>query len=126
MVQFSGSMPYEPEPIDMDGMESWTQRRPTPRLDEAVEWLKDILADGPVKSEDILNMAAEAGLAIDTLRRAKDELHVSVYKVGNGENSHWFWALPIAGELSGNVEDAAEVKENRILQITGETSDDNR
>jgi putative DNA primase/helicase len=120
-----GFIEYEPEPIDMDAMESWTQRRPTPRLDEAIEWLKDVLADGPVKSVEILEMAAEAGLAEDTLRRAKDELYVSVYKVGNNENACWYWAMPITGELSGNVEDAAEAEENHIFQITGETSDGN-
>lgn len=119
----NGAVEYEPDPIDMDDMASWTRTRPTPRLDEAIEWLKDVLANGPVKSADILDMATGVGITEDTLRRGKDALYVNVFKVGNGENSHWLWALPIAGELTGNAEDATEVKRNRIPQITGETSE---
>ncbi len=121
-----GFIEYEPEPIDMDGMESWPRSRPTPRLDEAVEWLKETLADGPVKSIEVLSRAVDSGISDDTLRRGKEVLNVSVYKVGNGENSHWLWALPITGELSGNSEDIAEEKNNRILRITVGNKDDNR
>jgi hypothetical protein len=90
----NGIVEYEPDPIEMDGMESWTPTRQTPRLDEAVEWLEDSLADGPVKSAEILEMAKGSGISEDTLRRAKDELGVIVSKVGNEQDGCWFWTLP--------------------------------
>ncbi|MFC1739444.1 AAA family ATPase [Planctomycetota bacterium] len=68
--------------------------RSTPKLDAAKEWLTEILADGQVKSADILRMADEAGISEDTLRRAKDELGVERGHVGNNTNGYWYWILP--------------------------------
>ena len=121
----NGHIEYEPEPIDVDAIESWRPSRPTPRLDEAVEWLEEVLADGPVESAQILKMAAEAGLAEDTLRRAKNKLHVSAYKVGNNENAHWYWTLPITVESADDVVNAVEEPKDCILKITEKTSDNN-
>jgi len=45
-------------------------------LNEAVEFLQDILSEGPVSAEEVKREAEEAGISEATLRRAKKELDI--------------------------------------------------
>ena len=69
--------------------------------DEAADWLRDMLADGPMPSREILDHATQAGLAERTLRRAKDEVGVIV-EPDRGEDGRrvvgWVWKLAKPGE----------------------------
>jgi hypothetical protein len=60
--------------------------------DAAVEWLQDVLADGPRSAKALRGMAADAGFAWPTLRRAKDELGIKPSKTRF--DGGWEWALP--------------------------------
>jgi putative DNA primase/helicase len=60
---------------------------------EAEEFLRERLASGPVKHDDITEEAKVNGIAAATLRRAKRELGIKSVK-GRGLGSDWTWELP--------------------------------
>lgn len=60
--------------------------------DEASDFLREILAPGPVAASEVLRRAEERGIATRTIDRAKRELGVLVRKVGMLEG--WTWELP--------------------------------
>lgn len=68
------------------------------RLEEAVEFLRQMLADGPVPAREIEQAAKEAGITTMTLRRAKEVLGVRVSREhlpGEGRGKgRWVWAMP--------------------------------
>jgi DNA repair protein RadA/Sms len=61
------------------------------KLDEAKEFLTDLLADEPLESTKVLKEARQAGIAEKTLYRAKDALGVKPKK--NGFGGGWVWDL---------------------------------
>ena len=60
--------------------------------DEATEFLRDILADGPVGSKRVLADARELGIPTKTLRRALSRLGGKPTK--SGFDGGWAWSLP--------------------------------
>jgi putative DNA primase/helicase len=66
-------------------------------LDEAVAFLRETLADGPVKAKTVQREASEAGMSESTLKRAKAVLGVQTLRQQQGfggENGYWVWELP--------------------------------
>jgi hypothetical protein len=64
---------------------------------DAEEFLREILAGGPVPSDDVVAEAKEAGITTATLRRAKDSIGVRAAKQGGqfgGVGARWYWKLP--------------------------------
>lgn len=61
-------------------------------LDEAKDFLREILASGPVASSDVLKQAKKAGISEITLRRAKAELKIRVFQ-DKGKKGNWQWEL---------------------------------
>jgi hypothetical protein len=59
---------------------------------EAQDFLRDILANGPVPQKDIKADAEGAGFSWATVRRAKDRLGIKPHK--SGMDGPWLWALP--------------------------------
>lgn len=59
--------------------------------EEAKDFLSDLLAAGPVASEDVKRQARSAGIAERTLFRAKADLGVKAGK--DGFEGPWFWSL---------------------------------
>jgi hypothetical protein len=64
-----------------------------PQLAEAMEWLQEVLKDGPVPADDVLGQAKADGICINTLRSAKKKLGVRTRKSG-GPGEPWMWFLP--------------------------------
>jgi hypothetical protein len=62
---------------------------------EAVTWLLDILADGPVIAGDVTKAAEKRGYSTATLYRAKKQLGIGSKKLGFAKK--WAWFLPEAG-----------------------------
>lgn len=60
--------------------------------DEAIEFLRAVLSDGPVRVRDIKADATGAGHSWRTIERAKRELGAQARKLGVKEG--WAWALP--------------------------------
>ena len=61
-------------------------------MEEAQEFLCELLADGPQPSKDVLQGARASGISEKTLRRAKSRLKVKVSKAEF--HGGWSWALP--------------------------------
>jgi hypothetical protein len=59
------------------------------KVDGAVEFLRELLADGQVLSTSVRKLATENGHRWRTIVRAKDELKIKSFKDGP-----WFWKLP--------------------------------
>lgn len=67
---------------------------------EAEDFLRDLLAEGPVSATDAISEAESNGITEKTLRRAAKAINVQKRKVGM--KGGWEWSLSSAGE----VEDA--------------------
>ncbi len=64
-------------------------------LSEAQEFLREILAGGPLPSKEVENDGREASIEPRTLKRAKQKLEViSERQGGIGEKGRWYWRLP--------------------------------
>ena len=97
--------------------------------DEAVEFLRDVLSDGPVPAKDIQRSARELGIAHRTLRRAKTELKVRADREGYGSDGKWLWILPEAAHrCPPPIDDPQDIKggplkeRERIFDIGGPLS----
>jgi len=71
-------------------------------MDEAREFLKDILANGPIPAKQIRKDASEAGLSPRTLDRAKNAAGVKATRNGYGENGAWSWELSAPKAAKGS------------------------
>lgn len=60
--------------------------------DNAVEFLREVLKDGPISAKSVQAEAREAGHAWRTVRRASEEL--LVIKKKDGMQGGWYWQLP--------------------------------
>jgi len=63
------------------------------KRDEAVDFLRDALADRPASATELQEEAAELGLSWRTVERAKESLGVRSEKLP-GEAGAWIWFLP--------------------------------
>jgi hypothetical protein len=61
-------------------------------LNEAVEFLERLLADGPVASTEVFKSAKANGIAAATLRRAKEKRGV-VARHDESFDGGWKWCL---------------------------------
>jgi hypothetical protein len=66
---------------------------------EAENFLRDLLADGPLPATDIEAEAKQAGISRKMMRRAQHELGVRVERKavsgsGLGKSGRWYWTLP--------------------------------
>jgi putative DNA primase/helicase len=71
--------------------------------EEAMQFLRDTLADGPVPVNQINRDAEGAGFSRATIRRAQKKLGIKAQKEGShnsGKPSRWVWAIPNFGHQS--------------------------
>ena len=59
----------------------------------ADQFLRETLADGPMRQVDVTNAATAQGIANRTLRRVRGRLGVVATKHGFGSGSFWVWRL---------------------------------
>jgi hypothetical protein len=67
------------------------------KLAEALDFLEQVLGDGPVSATDVLKEAQDIGIAKRTLDRAKDQLGVIARREGESGKrggGTWYWELP--------------------------------
>ena len=79
--------------------------KPTPSIrlpkTDADQFLRETLADGPMRQVDVTKAATLQGIADRTLRRARGRLGVVATKHGFGSGSFWVWRLRPAATGSG-------------------------
>lgn len=63
-------------------------------IDDAKEWLRGILANGPRASKEVITEAADADITRTTLHRARTVLKCTSERVGFGRGSTVLWSLP--------------------------------
>jgi hypothetical protein len=93
-----GRLVWEPEPVE--GVDADTALAPSsvPRTGtvhtQAIDLLRDLLADGPMNQREIKREAAEGGIRERALFRAKAALGVVARRVGAFEDrDDWEWSL---------------------------------
>ena len=88
---------WEAEPVTVTANEALNVDRPRDdkptERDTATDWLRELLADGPLPTTEIKSQASEAGFAWATLRRAKERLGIRPRK--SGFDGGWTWGLPV-------------------------------
>jgi hypothetical protein len=62
--------------------------------DEAIDFLKGILAPGPMPARRVKAEAAEAGISAKSLRSAREKLRITPEKTGFGGDGSWLSSLP--------------------------------
>lgn len=82
---------------------------------QAGEWLREVLARGPIEARQLWEDAKKCGLAERTVRRAAAELRLRPTK--DGKSGTWYWGVgyagaaesPANGEMSPQVQGAQSV-----------------
>lgn len=78
--------------LTADELSAMQPKKRQHQRNNAMQWLKDYLHDGPQASQDVIAAAEAVGIAEKTLRRAKEVLGVLASREkGNGP---WYWRLP--------------------------------
>jgi hypothetical protein len=120
----TSAVDWEPEAISISVDEALESLNPEERgaLDDAKEFLEELLTDSPVPGATVREAATKAGHTWATVRRAKTALGISSEK--QGMKGPWVWQLP--AKVLTDPEDAhpSEVSafgENEHLR---ETDDD--
>lgn len=62
--------------------------------DEARDWLRETLADGPVPATEVQKLARQCGLSAKAVRTARERLGIRPKRSGFGKGSCVQWALP--------------------------------
>jgi hypothetical protein len=76
---------------------------------EAVEFLNEVLGDGPVAASQIKVEAEDAGISERTLARAKKAVGVMSYREGGSGGrgkGQWLWKLPVVDLVDHHIKDA--------------------
>ncbi len=82
----------------------------TSALDQAQEFLREMLADGPVLYDTVTTAVKQAGIAMATLKRAKPLVGVKARRQPEGgKNGPWEWYLP------GEVPPADTTRSHRYI-----------
>lgn len=93
-----GVVAWQSEPVKMSADEALATEladsNDTSERADAVEWLQQVLADGPVPAANIWEQAKENRIADRTLKRAKTDIGVKTSRQGFGADGEWIWALP--------------------------------
>lgn len=88
---------WEPGVVELDVDEALggqVNERVGGPLQEATDWLRDVLVDGPQPAAELKHRAKIDGIAQRMLDRAKKELGVQATREGFGSAGRWMWSMP--------------------------------
>jgi hypothetical protein len=96
--EVEGGFLWEEGRVDATANDALAAQRPdrdrrAPARSEAKDWLRQLLADGPVSAQEVLDLAKVERLCEKTVRVAATELQVRRKKTG-GKGAPWVWSLP--------------------------------
>jgi hypothetical protein len=98
---------WDSEAIPMtadEAMQTENTQRSTSAVDEAADWLRETLTEGPRPATGIFELAAVEGIGKKTLRRAREQLGIKPIKLGMKDG--WIWSLP--PKVPKTAEDASQ------------------
>ena len=72
-------------------------------VDEAENFLLDVLAEGARPAIDIEKDARDAGVAPRTLKRGKERLGIKPQRQGFGKDGRWVWSIESARGAKADV-----------------------
>lgn len=90
-IDGGGCVQWSREAIDIPGERLLAE--PTSSRIDAVEWLTELLAVGPMKEADVKDHADHNGPGWRAVQRVKTRAGVKSTKIGYGKDSYWQWAL---------------------------------
>jgi hypothetical protein len=86
-------------------------------LDEAVDFFREALAAGPREVTDIKDEARQAGIAEQTLRRARERLGIKSKREGQpGSKQRFFWSF-FGSEGKGQKEEHDVIRKMISLKL---------
>lgn len=95
------SIRWERDAVEMradDAMAEASRPGPEPDARKAAEtWLGDLLANGPVLTDEVKDSAKQAGISWITIRRASERLEVVKERCPYSEHKKYQWRLPKPG-----------------------------
>lgn len=80
-------------PVSITADQALAPASQAPQRDQAEDFLRDLLATGPMKTKDVEAEAKAADISWTTIRRAKDKLKITVDKSKKMDGA-WLWSLP--------------------------------
>jgi hypothetical protein len=95
-ISDNGLVVFEREPIrgDVDELLSSGTHATASSLSEAVDWLSQVLAEGPLPSSEIYSLAEKERIPEHALKEAKRKLRIRPRKRGFGPAGQWVMELP--------------------------------
>ena len=92
-------------------------------IEEAKQFLLDVLSAGPEGQREIKRQAEEAGFHWRTVRRAKDLLGVEAIREGGiGENGRWAWRLTKSPKVSttdfGHLSHLSQAEPSKVPKVS--------
>lgn len=88
-IDWEGTSAHTADSLNAQGASSEERSE----LHDAEEFLREILADGPLLYSGVIKLARGAGIAERTLKRAKSSLRVDSKKART-QDGQWTWSLP--------------------------------
>lgn len=90
-----GLVAWSATPVAISADEALSPDKPKAHTarDDAKAFLKEILAGGPVRSDEVLEQAKHAGVSERTLKRAKNDLGVRAHYIVKDSERAWYWNL---------------------------------
>ncbi len=88
---------WEPDPVQTTAAEVLARGNGTGDTssgDEAEQWLRDVLSNGPMPSSELKVQAEHDGMAWRTIERTKKRIGVNATREGFGSDGKWVWVLP--------------------------------
>jgi putative DNA primase/helicase len=89
---------------------------PDSALGEAKAFLREVLASGPVASENVRRDALERDIAISTLKRARQALGIKPEQISTSTGRATYWQLPTEGQEGGRLKVESGQVKNRPLE----------
>lgn len=92
-------------------------------LDDAVQFLRDLLSDGPLNAKQVWSNANGAGFSKHIIQSAQKRLKIKPRKEGshNSEKpNRWVWALPEIGHQNYGSTDAGDRHFSQSKESTGQ------
>jgi hypothetical protein len=110
--------------VNFDDFHNNEKQAKTSQLDRAKQFIRTILANGPVEATTVQEMAEEENISLRTLKRAKAELGVHSTKPTK-LNDKWYWEMPIeatfADDDGGCQQCQSECMAPLVLLSAGDT-----